>query len=186
MEHMSQKRNSLEYEIVLALLKKDSHGRALAKELCIPHATLSRKLTELVKENVLDFEQQGKNKVYALKRNIRARSHIYKAEQYKLLLLIKTYPRLEPIISDILKAKEELIIIFGSFSKFTVKKDSDIDIYIETTNKKTKDEIESIYAKVNIKVGTFDLSSNLIKEIIKNHIIIKGVEKFYDRTRFFD
>lgn len=184
---MSQKRNSLEYEIILALLKKDNHGRALAKELHVPHATVSRKLSQLVNENVLDFTQEGKNKRYTLKRNIRARSHIYKAEQYKPLPLLKAYPKLEPIIYDILKkSKEKLIILFGSHVKFTAKKDSDIDIYIETKNKEVKQVIESIHSKINVKIGPFDLSSNLIKEIIKNHILIRGIEEFYERTRFFD
>ena len=184
---MSQKRNSLEYEIILALLKKDSHGRALAKELYIPHATVSRKLSYLVDENVLDFTQEGKNKRYMLKSNIRARSHIYKAEHYKLLPLLEAYPKLEPIIQDILKkSKEKLIILFGSHAKFTAKRESDIDIYIETQDRKVKQVIESIHSKINVKIGPFDLSSNLIKEIIKNHILIRGIEEFYERTRFFE
>ncbi|MEK6900125.1 MAG: hypothetical protein AABX05_03295, partial [Nanoarchaeota archaeon] len=60
------------------------------------------------------------------------------------------------------------------------KKDSDIDIYIETKNRNVKGSIEDIHSKISVKIGTFDTRSPLIKEIIKDHIIIRGIEAFYD------
>ncbi len=32
----------------------------------------------------------------------------------------------------------------------------------------------------------FDTKSLMIKEIIKNHVILKGVEYFYEKTEFFE
>jgi len=46
--------------------------------------------------------------------------------------------------------------------------------------------VESIHSRIKVKFGDFDLSSNLIKEIIKNHVILKGVEEFYEKTKFFE
>jgi len=35
-------------------------------------------------------------------------------------------------------------------------------------------------------MGRYDKENLLIKEIESNHIIIKGIEKFYKKNRFFD
>jgi predicted nucleotidyltransferase len=186
MNHMSQKRN-IELEIILQLLREPSHVRALAKTLNQSHATLSRKLSALLNENILDFKTQGKNKTFSLKKNLHSRNFIYKAEHHKLIKAIKEYPKLSIILNDILKSsKEKLIILFGSHAKSSAKKESDIDIYIETKNKETKEQVEKINSKIKVKIGEFDLDSNLIKEIIKDHIILKGVEEFYEKTKFFD
>ena len=40
-------------------------------------------------------------------------------------------------------------------------------------------------SKLSIKIGKFNTKSLLIKEIIKNHIIIRGLEDFYERAEFF-
>ena len=77
-------------------------------------------------------------------------------------------------------------MVFGSYAKDTANSKSDVDIYIETEDKKIKTEIESISSKVSVKIGKYDKSSLLIKEIEDNHIIIKGVEKFYENRGFFE
>ena len=45
--------------------------------------------------------------------------------------------------------------------------------------------VKETNSKLSIKIGKFDTKSLLIKEIIKNHIIIRGVEEFYERVEFF-
>lgn len=183
---MSQKRN-IEFEIILQLLREPSHVRALSKKTQQPLTTISRKLSVLVKENILDFKTQGKNKIFSLKKNLLAKNYIYQAEQHKLTTLINKHPKLSIILQDILtKTNERLIILFGSYAKFSAKKESDIDIYIETKKKETKEKVEEINSKIKAKIGEFNLQSNLIKEIIKNHVIVKGVEEFYDKTEFFN
>ena len=39
-------------------------------------------------------------------------------------------------------------------------------------------------SRISVKSGPFDLGSDLIMEIIKNHVIIKGAEEFYAKTGF--
>ena len=56
---------------------------------------------------------------------------------------------------------------------------------MKTTAKKVKEDIENINSKINVKIGIFDNDDLLINEIIKNHVIIKGVEKFYEKIKFF-
>jgi predicted nucleotidyltransferase len=185
--HMVQNRDNLDAEIILLLLRGENHLRGIAKELNESHSTVLRKLNKLVEENILDYRMVGRNKTFLIKKNLQARNYVFNAERYKLLKLIKRYPELSVIIEDILrKTNERLIVLFGSYSKFTAKKDSDIDLYVETRNRKIKEEIESLHSKIKVKIGDFDLSSALIKEIIKSHVILKGVEEFYEKIKFFE
>jgi predicted nucleotidyltransferase len=184
---MVQKVDSMDFEIMLALLRGGSHLRGVAKQLDASHSTVSRVLGKLYKENIIDFKQEGKNKVFFIRKNIQARNYVLIAERYKLIKLLKQYPEFSIIMDNILRAcGEKLIVLFGSYSKGLAKKDSDIDIYVETENRKIKDKIESLHSKIKVKLGRFNTDSQLIKEIIKNHVILKGEEEFYEKTRFFD
>jgi len=185
MFHMEQ--NNYKLRIVNELIKEKQYARALAKKHKTNHTTILRKLKELFNENVLDFKRQGKNKIYFLKNTSEAKSYIFMAENYKLNQLLKKYPNLRKIIEKIQKNKKiKLAIVFGSYAKGLAKKTSDIDIYVETVNKEIKKELEIINSKASIKIGKYDSANLLIKEIEKNHVIIKGVEIFYEKHKFFE
>lgn len=187
MGYMNQKRINLMFEIILRLLREDAHGREISKYLKIPLTSVQRALSDLEGKNVLDFKISGKNKMYFIKKNLCARKYVFSAENYKLLKLIENYPLLEPIFSKIINVCDSsLVILFGSYAKFNAKKDSDIDVYIETSNRLVKKQIEMIHSGLSVKTGVFDVNSLLIKEIMKNHVIIKGVEQYYEKSRFFE
>ena len=184
---MVQNQYNMDSEIILVLLKGENHLRGIAKQLNESHSTVLRKLNRLVAENVFDFKKEGRNRVFFIKKNLHAKNHVFNAERYKLIKLLKKYPELNIIIDEILKKNNDrIVILFGSYARFSAKPESDIDIYVETRSKKTAEELESIHSKINVKIGNFDPDSQLIKEIIKNHIILKGVEIFYEKTRFFE
>ncbi len=186
MVHMVQNKNNLELEIILVLLRNKTHLREIARILNESHSTILRKINELVKDNILDYKKEGKNKIFFIKNNLKARNYIYSAEIHKLNKLLKKHPELSIIFDDLKKSfSKGMIILFGSYAKGNSKFDSDIDIYLETNDKKIKEKIKEINSKLNIKIGKFDTKSLLIKEIIKNHIIIRGLEDFYERTDFF-
>lgn len=184
---MERNKTNVELEIILILLKNETHLREIARILNTPHSTILRKLNFLAEDNIVDFNIEGKNKKFFLKKNLQSRNIIFNAEKYKLSKLLREYPMLNIVLEDILKnTKERMIIIFGSYAKSLAKKESDIDVYIETTTKRTKHEIQELNSKLSVKIGSFDLSSLLIKEIIKDHVILKGVEEFYERTNLFE
>jgi predicted nucleotidyltransferase len=183
---MFQIMNNICYEIALHLIKDSDHLRSIARAIGFPTTTVLKKINGLIEEGILDYRIEGKNKVFFLKKNSKTRSLIVSAENYKLTGVMIKYPKLEIIIDELTKRPERLIILFGSYAKFRAKKDSDIDLYVETTNRSVKKEIESINSKIKVKIGPFKNDSLLIKEIIKNHVIIKGVEEFYAKTKFFE
>lgn len=53
-------------------------------------------------------------------------------------------------------------------------------IYINSTSNKLKEVVEQIDSKISVKLGKFDKKSLLIKEIIKDHTILVGVDKYYE------
>ncbi len=179
---MVQKRDNLELDIVGLLLKKENHVRGIAKKLNESHSTISRKLDNLKKDNVIDSRKEGKNKIFFLRKNIITNNYILQAELHKLTKLLRQYPELDVVFKEILKKTDEkMIVLFGSYAKGQAKKDSDIDIYIETRDRNVKRSVEGIHSKISVKIGTFDTGSPLIKEIMKDHVIIRGIEVFYDK-----
>ncbi len=178
---------SIKFEIILLLLKKDTHVRGIAQELNQSHSTILRKLNKLNKDNVVDFRIQGKNKVFFLKKNLISYNYVLQSEIYKSTKLTLQFPELGIIFEEILeKTDEKLIVLFGSYAKEIPKKHSDIDIFIRTNSRNVKKTVEEINSKIIVKVGDFDNRSLLIKEIIKNHVIIRGYEEFYEEVQFFE
>ena len=183
---MVQNKNNLELEIILVLLRNKTHLREIARILKESHSTILRKINELVKENILDYKREGKNKTFFIKYNLKAKNYVYSAEIHKLNKLLKKHSELSIIFEDIKKNfPRGMIILFGSYTKGNTKEDSDIDIYLETDDNKLKNKLKELNSKLSIKIGKFDTQSLLIKEIIKNHVIIRGLEDFYERTDFF-
>lgn len=171
-------------EIVLLLSGNNLHTRALAKELNTNHVTVINKLESLMEENVVDFKQEGKNKVYFLKKSVEARNYVIMAELYKLNKVIRIYPALRKIIEAIKRhSKIKLAILFGSYAKGIAKRDSDIDIFIETRDRNLKKELQLLNSKLSVKIGNYNRANLLIREIEKNHVIIKGLELYYEKAK---
>ncbi|MEK6894370.1 MAG: nucleotidyltransferase domain-containing protein [Nanoarchaeota archaeon] len=176
--------DSYEHEIILTLLRGENHGRGIAKMLNVNHMSVLRILKSLMIQNIVDYREEGKNKVYFLKNGIESNIAINMAEQYKLAQTLKKYPNLRNIIEEVQKNREvRLALLFGSYAKGLAKESSDIDIYIESLDQKLKKELEVIEPNASIKLGKYDQNNLLIKEIEKNHVIIKGVEEYYEKQK---
>lgn len=183
---MSQNSYNMMVRIVASLLRKQNHVRGLARDLLTNQTTISRKVKELYEENILDYRQEGKNKVFFIKKTLEAKQYCCIVEMCKLLEALKKYPRLRRVV-EVIKEDNRitLALLFGSYAKATANKHSDIDVYIDTTNRKIKQDLELIDSKLSVKIGRYDKDNPLIKEIEKNHIIIKGVEEYYEKSKFF-
>lgn len=92
-------------------------------------------------------------------------------------------------LTDLLKAEEVLsVILFGSYAKGNPSKESDIDILVICTGKPKVDKAaREIYARYGkeVNIVIMDIASfkrqkekPIIKEIISNHYVLSGVEKF--------
>ena len=181
---MVQKWYSVEYELISSLIKQENHVRALATKLNKPHSTVLRKLHELSELGVVDYKIEGKNNVYFIKDNLIARRMVINSENYKLIKILTKHSWVSPLFKQILEeCKCSLIILFGSYAKGLATENSDIDIFIETSDIKIKRHIEQLHHKLSVKIGKFNKDDLLIKEILKNHIIIRGIEEYYEKNR---
>ncbi|MFH1511271.1 MAG: nucleotidyltransferase domain-containing protein [Candidatus Woesearchaeota archaeon] len=182
---MVQNRN-IDLEVLLVLVRGASHLREIARVLNESHSTVFRRIKELVRETVLDFRWEGRNKVFFIKNNLRAKNCVFSAEIYRLSRLLGKYPELAIILEDIKKAVPKgMIVLFGSYAKGNARADSDIDIYVETDSPDIKARLKTLHSRLSIKTGVFDKDSLLIREIIRNHIIVRGVEDYYEKIGFF-
>jgi len=179
---------NVDLEVVLALLKyKELHVRGMAKVINQPHTNIWRIMKKLLDKNAVDFRFEGKNKLFRLKKGVESLNYVYMAEHYKLLKLFEKYPSMSVITELILsKTNERLVLIFGSYAKFNAKRDSDIDLFIETRRRKVKSELENINSKLSVKIGEFNKNNLLIKEIMKDHVILRGVEYYYEKNKILD
>ncbi|HIH22009.1 MAG: nucleotidyltransferase domain-containing protein [Candidatus Diapherotrites archaeon] len=187
---MVQKRSKInvrDLEIIGVLIERKLHVRAIAQELKTSHTGVLRRIKKLVEANILDFSQKGRNNQYFLKKTAEAQAFVMMAELYKLVKTLQKYHLLRGIVEKIKQDNRiKLAVLFGSFANGTAGKNSDIDIFIETSNKNLRKELSFLDSKLSIKIGKYDQKSQLFKEIEKKHVIIKGVEEYLEKTEFFE
>ncbi len=183
MNHVVQ---NLTNDIILILLRGPLHTRGIADTLERSHATVIRRLQEMVRDNIVDFSIEGKNKVYFLKKSLEGRNAAMAAEIYKQSRSIADYPLLRGVVRKVVDLPEiHLALIFGSYAKGTAHDRSDIDLFIESEDRTLKKRLEGQYSALSVKIGIFDHENPLVREIIRDHIIIKGVEAYFEKTSFF-
>jgi len=163
-----------------------NYGRKLAIKLKMNQKTVSNILNSLEKEHILKFTQDGKNKYYYLnKSNPFVKDIVKLIEINKRIMFFKEYNKLNELFSEIEKRSKGLVILFGSYAKLSSTKSSDIDIFVIGKVEDLKD-LETLYKiKINIVNSSkdkFKLNDLFIKEIITNHIILKGVEEYIELT----
>ena len=161
-------------------------GSYIAKKKGLNQKTTANFLNRLEKEAILKSNTQGKNKLFFLNLNnkeivenfMMAAEHIRTINFYKKNILVKE------IAEKIQAHIEGAAIIFGSYAKNIQKQGSDLDILIiGKCNEKEIENISKIY-KIDISLKIYpELELDiLLKEVIKEHIIIKNTELFVRRV----
>jgi predicted nucleotidyltransferase len=162
------------------------YGRDIAKKLKLNQKTVSNMLAKLEKEDVLKFSQEGRNKYYFLNKfNPDIKEIIKIIEISRKIKFLKKNAKLRGLFDNLEKNSEGVVCIFGSYARGENTKNSDLDIL----SLGRTPEIENLEKSYNLKINVissskakFDKNENIIKEVIKNHIILKGLEEFVDLT----
>ncbi|MBU0536703.1 MAG: nucleotidyltransferase domain-containing protein [Nanoarchaeota archaeon] len=184
---MYQKRNGLD---VLALFLGDYSRQLYLREISqkakIPLKTTQTFLAKLEKGKILKSTVSGKNKYFRLNLdNIQTKLMLQQAESQQTSRFLEKYPELKTFLKS--AKTDNTLIVFGSFAKFTAKKDSDLDLLIIA---KQSEEIPSHLLpykihRVEMTEKTFIKAvqdqETLIKEIEENHIILNN-HSFYINT----
>ncbi len=143
-------------------------------------------LEDLKSKGVIESEIKGKIKVYHIRKSETARDYLILTEQYKKIVFLSSYRVIREIIEKILPYIHGIALIFGSYAKYKAKEDSDLDMLIVGSCDYDKiEKIAKLYGiEVQIKSYPFEIFKKnisldyLIKEALKDHIVITGVEKF--------
>lgn len=191
--------SNIALEIIELLLneRKECYLREIAKKTNNSTSSISRQLKLLKNNNVLVERKSGKELMYSLhKYNWVALKLCELVETQKLEKFYKKNPEIKLILEGFLEnIKDENLVsvaVFGSVAKEKYTKDSDINIFI--ISNKTKDfavEIKKNYAEYGRNVSVVNLTKKelkkkknepLIKEIIKNHLVLFGYEYFVQKV----
>lgn len=161
----------------------------LARKSKVPQQSASRYLSKLVALNLINYEKQGRNKLFYLDlKNQSARIMLNIIESYKSLQFCIKNREMAIIISEILKYCESLII-FGSYASGNFTNESDSDIVV--LGKHYKEQIKKIKQKQIIEINEHYSEYNKFKkilasknplaiEIMKNHLLFGDISKIID------
>ena len=158
------------------------YGREIAKKLKMNQKTVSNVLNRLEKENILKFSREGRNKYYYLNKfNENIKEIVKIIEINRKIRFLEKYKKIKDLFNKLEKRTEGIGVIFGSYARKEAGEKSDLDIFVSGKISDLED-LEKIYnIKINVVKSSkdkFNKNEPLIKEIIKNHIILKGVEEF--------
>ncbi|MFH1592226.1 MAG: helix-turn-helix domain-containing protein [Candidatus Woesearchaeota archaeon] len=163
---------------------KRVYGREIARKLKMNQKTVSNTLKKLEKENVLKFEKQGKNKYYFLNKfNLQIREIIKLIEINKKVKLLEKYKNLKGLFNKLERRSKGVLIVFGSYANFSANEKSDLDLFLIGKISDIKDLEKTYGKKINIiksLKNKFNGKEYIVKEVIKNHVVLKGVEEFID------
>ncbi|MDE1838680.1 MAG: nucleotidyltransferase domain-containing protein [Thaumarchaeota archaeon] len=172
--------------------KKSLHLREISRETEIDVKAIQLQLKKLEKINVLSSVIRGRNKDYHLNlNNVTTKYYLVMAEVFISIIYLKKNFLIKKIVDEIENKIHEPIILFGSFAKGTYTKDSDVDVFIISDKKiSTSSIIEAanmVGREISLKSASRQqflegLRNNdpLIKEVVSNHIILKGADEFSD------
>ncbi|MEK6915557.1 MAG: nucleotidyltransferase domain-containing protein [Nanoarchaeota archaeon] len=167
---------------------KEYYVREVGMLLSLPPRTAQLNLESLEKLGVLESITKGKIKNYKLRNNPIVKEYIKFTEIFKNIRFIEKDDRIKEIILKIGYLIEGTGLVFGSYAKGTQKEDSDLDIFvIGSYNQKETEKISELYnTKISVKNYTNALfrkeikNDFLIREILNNHIVFKGVDNFIE------
>jgi predicted nucleotidyltransferase len=165
---------------------KRIYGGQVAKKLKMNQKTVANVLNALEKQNIIKYSTEGKNKYYFLnKLNPQISDTLKILELGRKNNFVAKYSKFRELFIALEKKASGILIIFGSYANFTSNEKSDLDILILGKIGEVKDLEEKYGLKINIvrsNKDKFNKEDVFIKEVIKNHIILKGVEEFIDLT----
>ncbi|MFA5797370.1 MAG: nucleotidyltransferase domain-containing protein [Candidatus Woesearchaeota archaeon] len=168
---------------------KQIHGRALVDKINFSQKGIALALQDLEKERILQSKDVGNLRLYSL--NIQ---YLYLKDILAMIELHQKniFLRKHLMFDYLFKQSDNRIVgIFGSYAKNNYTKHSDIDIFV--VGKRGAIDYEALGKIVNLPVSVKYFSekewkdllrrkNTLMREIVANHVLIFGAERFVNMT----
>ena len=157
------------------------YGRDVAKNLGFNQKSVSNILKGLEGKNVLKYRVEGRNKYYFLNRMNGGIKEIVKLIEINKKILFLKDSKIVELLIKLERKTDGVLIVFGSYASGRNKKSSDLDLFV-VGNIADVGDLREIYG-IDINVvrttfGKFDKGDVIIKEVMGNHVVLKGVEEF--------
>ncbi|MBI2666748.1 nucleotidyltransferase domain-containing protein [Candidatus Woesearchaeota archaeon] len=164
--------------------------RAASRKLNMNYKIAYEEIKKLEKEQILSLKKIGNaylcNYAYAFNEKTLAAE----LERKKLLLSNTNFKILAYRFQEV-KDPFFITLIFGSYSRGKATKNSDIDLCIITSNQNIEKRVGQIIRTLALPIKAVFFSpeeflsmlkttdNNVGKEILKNHVLLQGIEAFY-------
>lgn len=181
------------------------HLRELARKLGMNHTSLRPHLNSLKSKGIIKEKTEGRNRVFYLNQTSKLLPYyLVQAEADRTFEFLKDKKEIMSLWKGFenkidLKQRVEidLLVLFGSFVRGDETEESDIDLFLSAPEK-TSIEVEKVLQSLESVVGrsiNVEVVKSLRKflsggvsrsfdEIVENHIILIGPEKFVQTLRW--
>ncbi len=179
---------------ILGLFRNDYktsfYLREIARNVHVDAKAVGLQLKRLEKVNIVKSLQKGKNKEHTLNlNNFLTLYYLILAETFTTLEYLNRNFEIKKLVGETTEKMGKTAILFGSFAKESMTKESDIDILIidnEKSDLTILKELGNLLSReVNVKLMSEEQFTNglvikdpLVKEIAANHIILKGIDNY--------
>jgi len=151
----------------------------------IPLKTTQNTISQLEQKKVLKSTAHGRNKYFRLNLgNALTKFYLLQAELHKTRLFLKKYPLFNSFIKEL--QTTALIVVFGSFAKFTATKDSDLDMLVVSKGESMLPlhllpyNAHQVVLSEKSFPAALKTGEPLIKEIEENHVILNNHSFYVD------
>ena len=165
---------------------REIYGRELDGKIGLSQKNIALTLDEMEKQGILRSKTKGNTRFYSLNTNNSLLwRYLILAEVNKSIDFFNKHLKIKHIFENF--SCSGIVFIFGSYAKGKEKKDSDLDILIvgkideKELEKKAKAHGIDISVKKTSKanfVKEIRKDSELMREVLENHVIIYGYEDF--------
>jgi len=165
---------------------QEVHGRSLVGKIGLSQKTIALTLDELEKLDILKSRKAGNMKYFRLNLfNTEMKDFLKITELTRKVNFFQKHRKIAHLFRE--EDKDKIVGIFGSYAQGTAKKDSDLDLFLIGKDKRQKySQSGNIFGvEVSLKFFTekefirlVKEKNPLIKEIIRNHILVYGLENF--------
>ena len=184
---------SLKEKILKYLIEnkeKPTTIRQISKELNVDYKNTFQAIDNI--SNLISKEKFGNTNMVKIKPM--PNQEIFSVENKRANQFLKENKKLELVKRDveILNYPFLIVLIFGSYAKKTKTDKSDIDVCIISDNELKTGELISKWRLLPLRLEIHDFSvkefesmlevkrENIAKEIVKNNIILYGIENYYN------
>lgn len=191
-KEMNKKKLSPKERIIKHLIENKEPQSILAASVAI--VTDYKNTYNIVNElqpEIISKEKIGNTSL--IKLNLVPNQKIYSVEEKRTLEFLEKNKQIQLVAKDIQSMNYPffIVLVFGSFVKNTNTKKSDIDICIICDDAKKKEKLISTLKLLPFPLEMHEFTTkefesmlnkkeqNLGKEIVKNNIILYGIENYY-------